>query len=433
MHIELAEPQSEARPSHSSGVFIWIAALCALCQVMDGFDTQIVGYLAPALAAAWHISPPQLGPVFSSGLVGMLLGASLLGASADRFGRRPIIIFATLLFSAFTLASVLASSPVELMAFRFGAGIGLGAVIPNTMALVGEFAPAEKRVTVMMLTSCGFVFGATVGGFISAVMLPRWGWQSPLYVGGLVPLVIALFMCFKLPESTLFLRGKSQAAETAETIVALQSAYTPKKRFHTLAALFIKERRTGTLVIWSLFFLNMLTLFLTSSWLSTAFHISRYSAFEATTFATAFQLGGVIGTIGFAMLIRRYSFSRVLPFMLLVGASTTALLGHAIVQKEFALVACLTIVGGICVVGGQCVINALGAHYYPTAIRATGMGIALSVGRCGSIIGPLIGGQLLKLSIPIDLVFIYVSGFLYLGCLLIFIFRKEIVPSYVEN
>lgn len=430
MHIELAETESGAQPDRSSSVFLWIAALCALCQVMDGFDTQIIGYLAPALAAAWHVPPPQLGPVFSSGLVGMLLGASLLGASADRFGRRPIIIFATLLFSVFTLASVLASSPVELMAFRFVAGIGLGAVIPNTMALVGEFAPAEKRVTVMMLTSCGFVFGATVGGFISAIMLPRWGWQSPLYVGGFVPLVIALFMFFRLPESTLFLRAKTQPVDTTVTPVV---ANTPNGLLRPLTALFFKERRTGTLVIWSLFFLNMLTLFLTSSWLSTAFHMSHYSAFESTIFATAFQLGGVIGTIGFAILIRRYSFSRVLPFMLLVGASATALLGHAILQKEFALVACLTVVGGICVVGGQCVINALGAHYYPTAIRATGMGIALSVGRCGSIIGPLIGGELLKLSIPIDLVFIYVSGFLYLGCVLVFIFRRTIVPSYAEH
>src|SRR5471032_506704 len=267
-NFDVAEEVSRS-PMH--GFHWWLIALCGMCQIMDGFDTQSIGYVAPALMADWHLKAGALGPVFSSGLAGMLVGAVILGSSADRFGRRPVIIVATFIFSIFTLTASKATGLPELMTLRFIAGLGLGAVIPNTMALVGEYAPTKIRVTLMMLTSCGFTAGAAVGGFVSAAIMPRWGWQSVMYVGGAVPFVLAILMIFALPESVQFRAVKNHEPERIRRlllsvnplmkIAADASFKTSGPTSASASQLFSDGRATGTLLLWILNFVNMLTLF----------------------------------------------------------------------------------------------------------------------------------------------------------------------------
>src|SRR5438552_16420934 len=166
-----------------SGFQVGIFVLCGLCLIMDGFDVQALGYLAPAIIKDWSLPPAQMGPVLSAALVGILIGSLLFSMLADRFGRRPILIFATLFFSLITLWTGFAGSISELRLARFIAGVGLGGIMPNAVALVGEYTPRRWRVLMMIVVSNGFNVGAIVAGLVSARMIPVFGWRSVSYFG----------------------------------------------------------------------------------------------------------------------------------------------------------------------------------------------------------------------------------------------------------
>ena len=191
--------------SKVSAYQVRIFILVGLAVLLDGFDVQAMGYVAPAIIQKWEISKDALGPVFSAGLLGMLVGSLSLSVLADKIGRRPVLLGASVCFALCMLATARVTTITELEGMRFITGFGLGAIMPNAMALAGEFSPRRKRVTLMMLVSCGFTAGAVLGGLLSAVMIPAFGWQSVFYLGGAVPLVMAVLMHFHVPESMQFL------------------------------------------------------------------------------------------------------------------------------------------------------------------------------------------------------------------------------------
>src|SRR5437016_1272969 len=206
--IDISEAIDQSKiGAFQTGIFI----LCALCLIMDGFDVQALGYLAPAIIKDWSLPPAQMGPVLSAALVGILVGSLLFSMLADRFGRRPVLIVATLFFSLITLWTGLAGSISELRLARFVAGVGLGGIMPNAVALVGEYTPRRWRVLMMIVVSNGFNVGAIVAGLVSARMIPVFGWRSVFYFGAALPMVIGLIMLVFLPESLQFLavRGKN--------------------------------------------------------------------------------------------------------------------------------------------------------------------------------------------------------------------------------
>ena len=163
--------------------------LCFACLLMDGFDVQSLGYVAPALSAELHISRVQLGPVLSAAPLGVLIGSIFCSMLADKIGRRPVLIGSTLFYALLTWLTARAFSLEELRIVRVIGGIGMGAIMPNAMALVGEYSPRRSRVTIMMIVSNGFTAGAALGGFVAAWLLPRFGWRSVFYFGAAVPLV----------------------------------------------------------------------------------------------------------------------------------------------------------------------------------------------------------------------------------------------------
>jgi MFS family permease len=146
---------------------IVLAALCSAVLFMDGFDTQAIGYVAPALAKAWALPRGALGPVFSASLAGLMAGALTLGPLADRIGRKWIILASTAVFGLLSLATMAADSANTLLVLRFLTGLGLGGAMPNAIALTAEFSPLRRRASMVMLMFCGFSVGAAVGGLIA--------------------------------------------------------------------------------------------------------------------------------------------------------------------------------------------------------------------------------------------------------------------------
>lgn len=149
--------------------------LCGLVLVLDGFDTQSIGFLAPSMAESLHLSIHTFGPVFAAALIGLMLSSMIAGPLADRVGRKWPIIFATLTFATFAIATGLATTFDQLVTFRFLTGLGLGGAIPNVVALTAEYAPKRLQQILVTTLFCSMPFGALLGGLVSSVMLPHWG------------------------------------------------------------------------------------------------------------------------------------------------------------------------------------------------------------------------------------------------------------------
>src|SRR5262249_2253043 len=155
---------------------IGIYVLCGLCLIMDGFDVQAWGYVAPSLFTEWGIASAA-GRVASVTLIGVLVGSLVFSMLADKIGLRPVLIGPTLHFSALTLLPAQVTTLDQPLIIRLIGGFGLGAIMPNAVALVGEYSPKRSRVTAMLVVSNGFTIGAMVAGFIATYLIPRFGWR----------------------------------------------------------------------------------------------------------------------------------------------------------------------------------------------------------------------------------------------------------------
>ena len=376
---------------------------CAAVLFLDGFDTQAIGYVAPDLARDWGLARGALGPVFSAGLFGLMIGALVFGPVADHIGRKKIIILSTAAFGIGTLATVFAQDITSLLVIRFLTGLGLGGALPNAVALTSEFSPHRRRATMVMAMFVGFSVGAALGGLIAAALIPAFGWRSVFLIGGIAPLILAPFLALRLPESVRFLALTGQAdARVAELLarVAPSVRFPPAIRFGIheaklaglpLAHLFSEGRALATLVLWIVFFMSLLDLYLLSNWLPTVLNDLGASVSMAVAVGAMFQVGGVVGTFALGQFIDRFSF-RALSLTYLLAAVAVAAIGYS--GQSIALATLAIFCAGFCIIGGQIAANALAATYYPTMVRSTGVGWALGIGRIGSIVGPLIGGIL---------------------------------------
>jgi AAHS family 4-hydroxybenzoate transporter-like MFS transporter len=388
------------------GAYQWgIFLLCGLCLIMDGFDLQAIGFVGPALIRDWHIPSATMGRLFSSALVGVLFGSLLFSMLADRIGRRPVLIGVTLYFSALTFMTARADTVDHLLIIRFFGGLGLGGIMPNAMALVGEYSPARARVTAMMVVSNGFTLGAAFGGPIAAWLIPNYGWRGVFYFGAVTPLVIAILMFFLLPESLQFLalRGhdKKQIARSLKRVdpsltVGPATEYVipeEKKRGVPMVQLFHDGRALGTAMLWIVNFMNLLNLYFLSNWLPIVVSSAGYSNSIAVNSAAVLQVGGVVGTLVLSSFVYRFGFTPVLTLSFTLACVSIFAIG----QPYLSLVMLFVVVflAGFGVPGSQAGLNALAATYYPTDLRSTGVGSGLGIGRIGSIVGPFVGGILL--------------------------------------
>src|ERR1700675_1594550 len=387
------------------GFQIRLLLACAAVLFLDGFDTTAIGFVAPALAREWGLTKGALGPVFSAGLFGLMIGALVFGPLADRIGRKKIIVFSTLAFGIGTLATAFIGDVNALLAIRFLTGLGLGGAMPNAIAMTSEFSPHRRRATMVMIMFCGFSLGAALGGFLAAALIPLFGWRSVFVVGGLAPLALVPVLARRLPESVRFLALTGRAQErVAELLwsISPRAVFAPATQFVVhepeltgipVLHLFRDGRTLVTLLLWVVFFMSLLDLYFLSNWLPTVLNDLGTSVSEAAAIGSMLQVGGVVGTFALGNIIDRFSFRALalLYFVAVFAIGAIGQLGHSA-----AFVTTAIFVAGFCVVGGQIAANALAAGFYPTAVRATGVGWALGIGRVGSIVGPLVGGALLS-------------------------------------
>src|SRR5262245_38859159 len=382
-----------------------VFVLCLMTLIIDGFDVQAMGFVIPALSAAWNIEPAQFRTVLPAANFGVLIGSLLFSPVADKIGRRPVLVGSTLWFAVMTLAAAYAGSVRELFWLRLIGGIGMGCIIPNATALIGEYSPAGRRVTLMMNITVGFTAGGAVAGFVARWMIPQFGWQSVFLVGGVIPLVIAVAMMVSLPESLQFLavrrRRLDQVARWLKQLdptirVDQSTTYVANEESRggvPVVHLFNDRRALVTVLLWIVNFMNLLNLYSVSSWLPTVVNGMGYDQNTSVLVGTVPWVGGTLGTFGLAWIIGRSGFTKTLTVNYILAAFSIALIGQPGIS--LALLVLIVFVTGWCVIGGQPGMNAFAATFYPTYLRSTGLGWALGVGRIGAIVGPYIGGTMI--------------------------------------
>ncbi len=397
------------------GFQIRLLLTCAAVLFLDGFDTTAIGYVAPSLAREWGLSKGALGPVFSAGLFGLMIGALLFGPLADRIGRKKIIILSTLAFGIGTMVTAFVQDVNTLLAVRFLTGLGLGGAMPNTIAMTSEFSPLRRRATMVMVMFCGFSVGAALGGFLAAGLIPYFGWRSVFIVGGAAPLLLVPILALKLPESVRFLALTGRANDRVAQLLGFinpKAVFAATTRFVVhepelvgvpVLHLFRGGRTLVTLLLWVVFFMSLLDLYFMSNWLPTVLNDLGASVSEAAAIGSMLQVGGIVATFALGNVIDRFSF-RALALLYFVAVFAIGAIGQLGHSAGFVTLAIF--VAGFCIVGGQIAANALAAGYYPTSVRASGVGWALGIGRVGSIIGPLVGGALMTLKWSTGEVFI---------------------------
>lgn len=415
-----------------------IAALCALIAGLDGFDAQAIAYVAPNIAEAWHLDKAAFGPIFGAGLLGLSVGAFILSPVADRIGRKSVILFCSAIFGVFALLTAGAADVDQLLICRFLTGVGLGGAMPNLIALTSEYAPARLKATLVMIMFCGFPLGSTIGGVASAPLIYKFGWESVFLLGGLLPLALLPFLYFLLPESARFLALRSgDQAKLSEILLKIDPEASVRRfveavRHETDAApalrfpavdLFAAGRARTTLLIWTAFFMNLLVMYFLVNWLPSLLHSLGLPLAIAIISTAILNLGGVVGAVILGRIIDRREPTLILGLAFAAAAIFIALVAYA--GPNVPLLLTGAALAGFGIVGGQIGLNAVAASSYPTAIRSTGVGWALGVGRAGSILGPVAGGALLSLGWSShDLLLAAIAPSL-LASLAVFLLRKR--------
>ncbi len=363
--------------------------LCFLVVAVDGFDTALVGFAAPAIRAEWHVGVASLAPLFASGLAGLMLGAFAVGPLADRYGRRTLLVASMAVFGAASVAASLSGDLRALIALRFVTGLGLGGAMPTSLTFASEYAPAARRASLVTLMFCGFTIGSALGGLIAASTLERFGWRPLFAGGGVFPIALAPVLWSTLPESAQYLAAAGRQRESP------------------VLQLFEGGLLIGTLLLWLSFFMSLLVVYLLSNWMPTLIRATGASLAHAALITAMLQIGGTAGAIVVGRLMDAMNPHRVLGAVYAAGAACVILIS---VTTTIPWAMGLAVFGaGFCVSGGQVGANALSAAFYPTPYRATGVAWANGIGRGGSIVGSLLGGGLLAMGWGVTKVYALVA------------------------
>lgn len=331
----------------------------------DAFNQLVLHFLA--------LDKMQMGWIFSAGILGLLPGALVGGMLADRYGRKRILIGSVALFGLFSLATAIAWDFPSLVFARLMTGVGLGAALPNLIALTSEAAGPRFRGTAVSLMYCGVPIGAALAatlGFAGANL----AWQTVFWVGGVVPLILVPLLMRWLPESTVF-AGEKQAAPP-------------------LRALFAPETATATLLLWLCYFFTLLVVYMLINWLPLILVEQGFQPSQAAGVMFALQMGAASGTLMLGALMDKL---RPVTMSLLIYSGMLASLLALGTVSSFNSMLLAGFVAGLFATGGQSVLYALAPLFYSSQIRATGVGTAVAVGRLGAMSGPLLAGKMLAL------------------------------------
>ncbi|MEP6831698.1 MAG: MFS transporter [Rhizomicrobium sp.] len=384
--------------------------LAALAVLLDGFDNQVLGFALPAIIREWGVARELFSPVVAIGLVGMAFGAGLGGIVGDNIGRKKALIGSVVLFGLATGAVAWVRDIPPLLVLRLIGGIGIGGVFPNAGALAAEFSPRARRPMAVALTIVCVPLGGMIGGLISAVVLPAFGWRALFILGGIAPLAMAGLLSAALPESPRYLARRPRRFEELAGLlrrfghtIPPMAAFVDKTEVSSdakrpgLSALFSTYYLHDTFILWGAFFFNLFAIYSVFNWAPTLMTSMGLDLANASRAVAAYNFGGVIGAVLCAWLISRFGSRISMVSMAILAAGCAVIL--SLLSKGHPTVGVLTLwmaLHGLFTNGVMTTLYSLSAHIYKADVRSTGSGAALSVGRIGAIVGSFAGAALIN-------------------------------------
>ena len=365
-------------------------------------EILLVGFTVPLFTALWDLSGKTAGWIAASALAGSLVGSLVFGRLADRVGRRRIFQSAILWYALFTALTALAWGPASVSAFRFLAGIGLGALLVVDPSMLAEYLPPQRRgrflvvldlfwpVGLLLATGLSWLFLEQVGG--------EWSWRY-LFLAAAFPAFLAFAVRLSLPESPYFLTRRGRKEEAAEVLSGITGreveparlAAAPEERssFREL----LEDRLRGTAVmiavVWIALNISYYGLFL---WLPFVLQGEEQFTLDVYLLLTLSALSQFPGYAAAIWLVERIGRKPTLAaFLLLGGVSAFA---FAIADSTPMYVAALFFVGFFNL-GAWGAVYPYTSELFPTRLRSSAFGLVEGVGKGAAIAGPYIFGNLL--------------------------------------
>jgi len=357
-----------------SALQLRVIALCTCVNMLDGFDILAMAYTAPAVGKLWALSPTRLGVLFSLGLTGMMAGSIFLAPLADRFGRRPMILSCLLVATLSMFAAGKSGDLFSLGCARVATGLAIGAILPCMNTMVAEYASPRSRATAVAVMQAGFAIGASLGGFLAIWLLGRFGWTAVFHAGAIMTCLLVPAVYLGMPESLAYLARKpTRAAEHAA---------------------FADVRTPLTLIAASFFSCVMVFYFLTS-WVPKILVDTGFGEGQAVSAGALLTSGGILAAFALGWLSYRRSLVTVVAASTALSAGLTLAFGLLPAEPIILLTAAFLL--GLAVNTTQIGIYTIIPGLFPARIRASATGLAIGIGRIGSVVGPWLAGTLLTM------------------------------------
>lgn len=404
--MKLINPMKVIDGSRIHSFHIWLVFWLFLVILFDGYDVVIYGAVVPSLIKEWGISDVTAGAIGSYTVLGTAAGAIVFGLLADKLGRKKIILLTIFLFSFFTLLSGFANGPTMFIIFRVIAGIGLGGVMPNVIALTTEFAPKHIRSALVSFVFCGYSVGAIAAALTSRSLLPTVGWEPVFWLAG-IPLLFFPLLIKVIPESVSFLIQTGRVEEAKRVLAKIDPTINVKEAIELkkpdervpgspVIKLFEQKRAISTVMFWISCFSAFILIYSMNTWLPRLMMQAGYDLKSSLTFIAVMQIGAIVGTIVFGRLVDKLGFKKVLVPLFFCGAIALSLIGFT--NSPFIAYGLISVIGAASV-GVQNMSNAFVSQYYPTGMRSTALGSTMAFGRMGGIVAPTFVGILITMNL----------------------------------
>ena len=410
-------------------------AICFLMSVLDGMDVLVVSYCAPAIAEDLNLGPKTLGFVFSSGLIGMAIGAIFLAPFADRFGRKKLILTSAFIMGLSVLLTAFSETILQVIIMRLASGLGIGCMLATTATLTSENVLKNSKDFWVSLVISGYPVGAVVSGYVAAAIIPSYGWESMFVLAGLTTLLTIPLIFFFLSESPQFyLKKQPKDALAKANKILIKMNFKPLDSLPKIglkannkplfSRLFSEKYKISTLQLWAALFFAFGCLYFLISWIPKLATDAGLSIELAIYAGTIFNVGAFFGIVLQGYFSSKIGLKKTISFFLLLTfllmASFKLFVGTDILLLVYFLL-------GFSLQGGFVGLYAVAARLYPTEFKTTGVGWAIGMGRVGGVLAPLIGGLLISTGLSLSANFLIFSiPALFASVLTYYMSSKEI-------
>ena len=397
------DPRAIIDHAPMTGFQVMAVLICILLNALDGFDVLAISFAAPGIAEEWSINRAALGVVLAMELFGMAMGSIVIGGLADRYGRRPTILFCLVLMSVGMYLASVTRSVDQLLLTRFATGLGIGGMLASTNAMVAEYSNRRRRNLAVVLMATGYPLGATLGGWVSSRLLESDDWRVVFEFGALCTGAFILVVWFLLPESIQYL-ARARPANALERVnrtlarmgyAALERLHSPQPEDEPLrfADLFAPRFRATTSLLCLAYFFHIMTFYFILKWIPKIVVDMGYTPSSAGMVLVWANIGGVTGCLIFGALSQRFALRPLLMVVLSIAFVMVSAFGSG--PSSLPTLSAVAAVTGCFTNAGVVGFYALIAASYPADVRAGGTGVVIGLGRGGAVLGPVIAGFLL--------------------------------------